>query len=242
MRCVYKIINVVNNKFYVGSAVNYEKRKARHLWRLRRGDHANKHLQAAWLKYGAQAFVFAVVEEVTPDSDLLAAENVWLKKHVGEEYCYNIATDATAPTRGWFGEKNPMWGKTFFQTDNAKFRIGIASKARIQSDEEKDKRRETMRGRPQPADVRAKISATLMGEGNFWYGKERPDHGAKVSKAVVTIDPVGNITGYASVAALLIALKLKPPTANRALKSGKVLVRGPYTGWKFKYLAPPEKV
>ena len=84
-RCIYKIINVINNKFYVGSAVNFEKRKARHLWRLRRGDHANKHLQAAWQKYGDKAFVFAVVEVVPESADLLAAENVWLKQHVGKD-------------------------------------------------------------------------------------------------------------------------------------------------------------
>jgi group I intron endonuclease len=236
MRCIYKIINAVNNKFYVGSAVNYEKRKARHLWRLRRGDHANKHLQAAWLKYGAQAFVFAVVEEVAPDSDLLAAENVWLKEHVGKEYCYNIAMDATAPTRGCFGEKNPMWGKTFSQTADAKLRIGIASKARVQSEEEKTKRRATMRGKPQSAEVRAKISATLMGEGNYWFGKKRPDHGAKVSRAVEVQDGSGNTEVFQSIAQLRAELNVKPPTVNRALKSGQPLSRGPLKGWSFKYV------
>lgn len=238
MRCIYKIINVVNNKFYVGSAVNYEKRKARHLWRLRRGDHANKHLQAAWRTYGEAAFVFVVVQEVTADADLLAAENIWLRAHVGQGYCYNIATDATAPTRGWFGEKNPMWGKTFTQTDDAKARIGAASKARVQSVEEKAKRRETMRGKPQSAEIRAKISATLSGEGNFWYGKKRPDHGAKVSRAVQVQDHVGNVRTYPSIKALREALDIKPPTVNRALKSGKPLARGPLKGWTFKPVDP----
>ena len=236
MRCIYKIINVLNNNFYVGSAVNYEKRKARHLWRLRRGDHANKHLQAAWLKYGEKAFVFAVVQEVPEADDLLAAENIWLKEHVGKDYCYNIATDAAAPTRGWFGEKNPMWGKTFAHTDDAKTRIGTAAKTRIQTEEEKTKRRATMRGKPQPAAVRAKISATLSGEGNFWYGKKRPDHGVKVSRAVETTDSGGNVTVYPSIQALREALKLKPPTVNRALKSVKPLTRGPFKGWVFKYV------
>lgn len=236
MRCIYKIINIVNNKFYVGSAVNYEKRKARHLWRLRRGDHANKHLQAAWVKYGEASFVFAVVEQVSEDRDLLAAENVWLKQHVGHDYCYNIGTDATAPTRGWTGIKNPMWGKTFTHTDEAKNKIGAASKTRIQSDEEKAKRRATMRGKPQSAEVRAKISATLSGEGNFWYGKKRPDHGAKVSKAVEVCDSKGNTEIFSSISKLREELQLKPPTVNRALKSGQPLTRGPLKGWTFKYV------
>jgi group I intron endonuclease len=239
-KCIYKIINVINNKFYVGSAVNFEKRKARHLWRLRRGDHANKYLQAAWAKYGEQAFVFAVVQEVADSEDLLAAENVWLYEHVGKDYCYNIATDATAPQTGMSGEKNAMWGKTFSHTEDAKARIRAASKARVQSEEEKAKRRQTMKGHSVPTSTRAKISATLSGEGNFWYGKKRTDHGAKVSKAVVVTDPSGNSKEYASISILREEMKLKPPTVNRALKSGQPLVRGPYKGWSFKYLDAPE--
>ena len=239
-RCIYKIINAVNNKFYVGSAVNFEKRKARHLWRLRRGDHANKHLQAAWNMYGGKVFVFVVVEIVQDEADLLAAENVWLKEHVGKEYCYNIAMDATAPQLGMSGEKNAMWGKTFAHTDDAKARIGEAAKIRVQSEEEKIKRRATMRGKPQPTEVRAKISATLSGEGNFWYGKKRPDHGAKVSRAVVVTKPNGETLEYPSIQALRTALNLKPPTVNRAVKSEKPLTRGPLKGWAFKYLDTPE--
>jgi group I intron endonuclease len=236
-RGIYKIINIVNNKFYVGSAVNYERRKARHLWRLRRGDHANKHLQAAWLKYGEQAFVFVMVEHIPENQDLLVAENVWLHEHVGKDYCYNIASDAMAPTRGFTGEKNPMWGKTFIHTDEAKARIGAAAKVRVQTEEEKIKRRLTMQGKPQSAEVRAKISATLTGEGNFWFGKKRPDHGKKVSRAVQATSPDGRTLEYASISELREKSGMKPPTINRALKSGKPLVRGPYAGWSFKYLA-----
>jgi group I intron endonuclease len=235
-RCIYKIINAINNKFYVGSAVNFEKRKARHLWRLRRGDHANKHLQAAWQKYGEKAFVFAVVQAVAEHEDLLAAENVWLFEHVGKDYCYNIATDATAPQTGMFGDKNAMWGKTFQHTDDAKKRIGAASKIRVQSKEEKQKRRKTLKGHVVHSETRLKISAKLSGEGNYWYGKKRPDHGAKVSRQVVVTDPTGNATTYPSISTVREALQLTPPTVNRALKSGKPITRGKFTGWSFKYV------
>lgn len=234
-RCIYKIINVVNNKFYVGSAVDFEKRKARHIWRLRRGDHANKHLQAAWSKYGEQAFVFAVVEVVSENADLLKAENVWLKEHVGKEYCYNLGTNATAPTRGWVKEKNPMWGKRFNHTEEAKEKIRTASKARIQTEEEKAKRRETMKGHVVGTATRLKISASLSGEGNYWYGKKRPDHGEKVSKPITATNSNGEATTYPSITALREAMGLNPPTVNRALKSGKALTRGPYKGWSFSF-------
>jgi group I intron endonuclease len=238
-RGIYKIINVVNNKFYVGSAEDFTRRKRVHWWMLRRGNHANKHLQAAWLKYGEQAFTFVIVEELTVDADVLVAENVWLKEHVGKEYCYNIATDATAPTTGWVGEKNPMWGKTFSHTDEAKAKIAAASAARVQTEEEKTKRRKSMRGHHVAASTKAKISATLSGEGSYWYGKKRPDHGAKVSRAVVATKSDGQQVQYASIQALREATGMKPPSVNRALKSGAPLKRGPYVGWSFKYLDSP---
>jgi group I intron endonuclease len=233
-RGIYKIINVVNNKFYVGSAVDLKRRKTRHFSELRNNRHSNGKLQNAWLKYGEQAFVFVVVEELPDDADVLAAENVWLKAHVGAAYCYNIGVDATAPTLGWGGEKSPTWG--YQHTDSAKSKIGAAAKIRVQSEEEKTKRRETMRGKPQPADVRAKISATLMGEGNFWFGKKRPDHGAKVSRAVEVTDNEGRKEVFPSIAKLREELDIKPPTVNRALKSGQPLSRGPLKGWSFKYV------
>jgi group I intron endonuclease len=235
-RGIYKIINVVNNKFYVGSAVDLKRRKTRHFSELRTGKHNNRHLQAAWQKYGEQSFVFVVVEELSPDADLLAAENVWLKAHVGQPYCYNLGVDATAPMLGVGGEASPTWG--YKHTPESLARIGKASKARVQSDEEKAKRRATMRGKPQPTEVRAKISATLSGEGNFWFGKKRPEHGAKVSRAVQVWDSKGNTETFPSIQALREALDLKPPTVNRALKSGQPLTRGPFKGWVFKYVDP----
>jgi group I intron endonuclease len=231
-RGIYKIINVINNKFYVGSAVDLKRRKTRHFSELRTGKHNNRHLQAAWVKYGEQAFVFVVVEELPDDADLLAAENVWLKEHVGKDYCYNLGVDATAPMMGFGGELSPTWG--YKHTDEAKAVIAAASTGRIQDTETIKRKTAHLIGKPKPAEVRAKISATLSGEGNYWYGKKRPDHGAKVSRAVIVKRPDGE-TVYLSIAALREELGIKPPTVNRALKSGKPLTRGKYVGWQFVY-------
>ena len=236
-RGIYKIINVVNNKFYVGSAVDLKRRKTRHFSELRTGKHNNRHLQAAWVKYGEQAFVFVVVEELPDDADLLAAENVWLKEHVGKDYCYNLGVDATAPMMGFGGELSPTWG--YEHTEDAKIRIGIAAKGRKFTEETNKKKTAHLIGKPKSAEVRAKISATLSGEGNYWYGKKRPDHGAKVSRAVVVTDPEGRTETFTSIQTLRTTLDLKPPTVNRALKSGKPISRGPLAGWVFKYLDTP---
>lgn len=234
---IYKIINTTNNKFYVGSAVNLQRRRARHFSELRSKKHSNKHLQAAWNKYGEAAFIFVVVEHVADIATILAVENKWLKDHVGKPYCYNLGVDATAPTLGWGGEKSPTWG--YKHTTEAKIRIGSASKARVQSEEEKAKRRASMKGHIPTAATRAKISQALSGEGNPWHGKKRPEQGVKVSKPVITIHPSGGIQRYPSILALRESLGVKPPTVNRAVKSGKPIARGPLKGWVIKYVDNP---
>jgi group I intron endonuclease len=231
---IYKIINAVNNKFYVGSAVNLRKRKARHFSELRTGKHKNRHLLAAWNKYGEQAFVFVAVELVEDRAQLLAAENRWLKEHVGKDYCYNIGTDATAPFLGMSGELSPTWG--YKHTDEAREAIGVHSRGRAHTPESRDKIRQYLLGKPKSAAVRAKISASLSGEKNYNYGKPRSDaFKAKVSKAIEVVDPAGGVTAFPSIAALREAFGLKPPTVNRAVKSEKPLTRGPYRGWLFRY-------
>lgn len=231
-RGIYKIINVINNKFYVGSAVDLKRRKTRHFSELRTGKHKNRHLQAAWEKYGEQAFVFVVVEELPDGADLLAAENVWLKEHVGKDYCYNLGVDATAPSLGMSGELSPTWGRKRTPEELA----AQSWKGRTHTEEAKQLIRQHWIGKPKAAEVRAKISATLSGKGNYWFGKKRPDHGAKVSRAVVVTKPDGEVVNYSSIQCLREATGMKPPTVNRALKSGAPLKRGPYTGWVFKYL------
>ena len=56
---IYKITNLVNGKFYIGSAVNLRLRMNGHRTRLNVGTHKNRHLQAAWKLYGRDSFKFA---------------------------------------------------------------------------------------------------------------------------------------------------------------------------------------
>jgi group I intron endonuclease len=107
---IYKITNVVNAKFYVGSTTNTRERFRTHRSRLRRGVHHCAHLQAAWNKYGEDCFKFAIVEFVVDIALLAAAEDVWLVKWVGQPECYNVGTRATAPWRGIAKELHPSFG------------------------------------------------------------------------------------------------------------------------------------
>jgi group I intron endonuclease len=55
---IYEILNTVNGKRYIGSSINFKMRWKEHRNNLARGSHANRHLQAAWNKYGGAAFKF----------------------------------------------------------------------------------------------------------------------------------------------------------------------------------------
>lgn len=227
-RGIYKIINITNNKFYVGSAVDLKRRKTRHFSELRNGKHNNAKLQNSWNKYGEKSFIFVVVEELDTDADLLAAENVWLKEHVGKEYCYNIGIDATAPMLGVSGELSPTFGRKRTPEELA----AQSWQGKKHKEESKQRIREFLVGKPKPAEVRAKISATLSGEGNYWYGKKRPDHGEKVSKMVFCMN---DGIMFKSLQQTLQYYEIKMPTLRRALLSGKPIKRGKLAGYVFKY-------
>jgi group I intron endonuclease len=108
---IYKIINIQNQKFYVGSTTSFSERSHTHKKKLRSGKHHCAHLQAAWNKYGEENFVFVVVERLAHHSELQAAEDRWLEAWVGKPECYNVGTRSGAPMRGKTKEQHPNFGK-----------------------------------------------------------------------------------------------------------------------------------
>lgn len=97
---IYKIINKVNGKYYIGSSDQLYRRWKHHQNRLNGNRHENPHLQNAWNKYGKNAFQFIIVEVEKPAS-LLMIEQSYLDvcKSVPNS-SYNISYDASAPMRG----------------------------------------------------------------------------------------------------------------------------------------------
>lgn len=75
---VYVITNLTNGKSYVGSSVNVRRRWDNHRRDLMAGRHPNRHLQAAWRKYGSLFFTFTVVECVDDRGELRQAEQMWI--------------------------------------------------------------------------------------------------------------------------------------------------------------------
>lgn len=76
--CIYKIVNLKNNRCYVGSAVDFRRRKSEHLSMLRASRHHSWKLQKDWNIYDESDFVFSVLEEVTDPSNLVTKEQLWI--------------------------------------------------------------------------------------------------------------------------------------------------------------------
>jgi group I intron endonuclease len=84
---IYVITHVASGKRYVGSTVNPSGRWITHRSKLNCGKHHCSHLQRAWKKYGAAAFVFSVLEQL-PTNDRVPRAIAELKT-IAAAPCYN---------------------------------------------------------------------------------------------------------------------------------------------------------
>jgi len=84
---VYKIRNIKIGTVYIGQSSTYSKRWHTHKSRLRNNRHENLQLQEDYNKYGKEAFVFEVIEELPCDTSrdvLLTKESEAIKKYLNE--------------------------------------------------------------------------------------------------------------------------------------------------------------
>ena len=84
---IYKITNTETGTIYIGQTTKYLYRRNCHKSRLRNSKHRNSQLQEDWDKYGEEAFVFEVIEELPCDTSsgvLLKKESKAIKKHLNE--------------------------------------------------------------------------------------------------------------------------------------------------------------
>lgn len=94
---VYRIVNIVTGKSYIGSSVNIRRRIREHFSDLRCGRHQNPYLQSSFCKHGEDSFRFEVVEGCGQDI-MQEREVYWIIQYHSyiDEDGYNIE----APYRG----------------------------------------------------------------------------------------------------------------------------------------------
>ncbi len=74
---IYAIVNKINGKRYIGSAVSFKKRWYIHVCRLRKGTHHSPKLQNGWNKYGEESFEFVELE-CCEKEELIKREQHWI--------------------------------------------------------------------------------------------------------------------------------------------------------------------
>jgi len=94
MSCgIYKIINDVDGKMYIGSSITLGKRLKHHEYRLLSNAHHNNYLQNSVNKYGIDKFRFEIIEECNEDN-LVDRENYHIKLNKANDstFGFNLAT------------------------------------------------------------------------------------------------------------------------------------------------------
>lgn len=76
--CIYRILNIKNTKSYIGSAIDFNRRKRRHLNLLRNNNHHSFKLQNSFNKYGEENFIFEILEIVTDIENIIKIEQKWI--------------------------------------------------------------------------------------------------------------------------------------------------------------------
>ena len=128
-RGVYAI-ECSDGRFYVGGSVNIPKRWTAHRSSLRKGNHENSALQAAWNELGADGFTFAVLEAV-PKGSITAAEQRHIERLGAFSKGFNLYPTAGSPagyvasaeTRAKVGAASR--GKVLTSETRAKISLGL---------------------------------------------------------------------------------------------------------------------
>lgn len=240
---IYKIINLTNAKFYVGSTIKAKERFRTHRRKLRAGKHHCPHLQQAWNKYGEDAFVFKVIAVVDDPSELHAVEQVFLDEHHGSEQCYNYARYTDNSSRGvtrspehraaisealrehYAENVHPATGHK--HSEESKALMSANRMGKTVSAETREKIRQVRLGTRASDATRAKLSAIRK-------GKERSaDHAAKYNKPIIEITS-GEI--FQSLKAVKQRFDMSPGMLAKALAADRPLIRGKNAGRHFRYV------
>ena len=93
---IYKITNLANGKFYIGSTANLYTRLYLHFSQLNKNKHSNPHLQFSYNKYGKENFKYEIVL-FCKDEELLEAEQ-WFIDNMKPSY--NIRNKCVSTQKG----------------------------------------------------------------------------------------------------------------------------------------------
>ena len=197
---IYVIKNHINDKVYIGSAQNMDRRKSAHLCLLRKNKHHNRKLQNFVNKYGIDNLYFEVIEYVKNSDMLIEREQFYLDTinpffnicKIAESRLGCRHTEETKIKIVEGRNRNGGYKKGWKHTKEAREKISKASTGRKISDESIKRGVETRRrngyvlsketiekirlasiGRKHSEEAKKKISELRKGEGNGMYGRKK---------------------------------------------------------------------
>jgi group I intron endonuclease len=119
---IYQIINIIDNKKYIGQSINIKRRWTEHKRDLKKNKHKNLLLQRAWNKYGCESFKFEILV-ICNKKQLKQKEKETVEK-ILETKRYNILKNYDSLA----GSNNPFYGKT--HTKSVKEKLSKLAKNR----------------------------------------------------------------------------------------------------------------
>lgn len=155
---IYKIVNKVNGKYYVGSTNNFRTRLKAHFRKLENKKHHSWKLQKEWCEYGKRCFYFSILE-IVPIVELQCREQCYLNVcKTDETNNYNISFDSSAPWRGKtlsvehrLNLRKSLEGKPLKEEHKLKL------KGRIFTEEHRDKLKKKQTGRKLSEETKEKV-------------------------------------------------------------------------------------
>lgn len=136
---IYKITNLITERFYIGSSCDLVSRKYCHFWMLDNNNHDNKKLQNSYNKYGKENFKFEVIENCSKDK-LIEREQYYLDTLLfAQEYLLKLNNKFEL-----LGYNNRLIAESFKYmnlTKQHKENISKGSKGKIKTEEHREKLR-----------------------------------------------------------------------------------------------------
>lgn len=243
MQGIYEIVNQADGKAssYVGSSGDIQNRFRQHRWFLNNNRHVNPHLQAAWHKWGEDAFVFSILEEVEDSDSLLVLEQEYLNDYFNRGACYNIAEDAGVPMQGrrHTAEHKRKIGRGVREYYARMRAMGISTKRKPLSEEHRRAISKRNKGRKLSDEHKLKIKKSWKKRKDYRGGRKRSPTvlgRVKQKKGVAISKPYPafynrNTGEYIPPGKNLLALCRKHDLNNGNMTSVKVGRRPSHKGW-----------
>lgn len=202
---IYKILNKITNKFYIGSAADIKARWSVHKRRLRTNLHDNEYLQNAWNKHGEENFLFEIIE-ICEKQNLILLEQKYLDDYKcwDRDIGYNIAKIA-GNTTGCFHSQE---SKDLIKKNNKAATEEVRQKMKDywsipENRKSQSEKRKQYLSLKQNRDKlsQSKIEFYKNNPDKKLYGNKNPSYGLKFrNKYVERVDPItGEIKEYKSV-------------------------------------------